>query len=321
MKTKLLLTALILVMSVFILPLTVSAEYYYEVENVEVVDEDVINADITLTDVEPPIVFAEIYGTILRIQIERGFYEVEAVFVNESRFEIYSDSILSVNISNYIAADEIIAIYAVDYEGNVSETVYLMPSSTEIILQLLESLLSPPPTLNPFTPDGQATVLDRATGDDGKDFFTFVTPAGNIFYLIVDHHRTSNNVYFLNAVTEMDLLSLAYASGEAIQLYTVSGITTPPPEPVVQETEPKPPPQEESPQEQQVGMSAGTIVFLLIIFAVVGGAGYYFKILRPRQQKQMHGDEEYSDDEYDDLPDNDDDDVEEVLDENQEETY
>ena len=66
----------------------------------------------------------------------------------------------------------------------------------------------------PLTPNGQATVLDHATGEDGKEFFTITTADNNVFYLIVDRQREEENVYFLNAVTETDLLSLAQADDQ-----------------------------------------------------------------------------------------------------------
>jgi len=47
----------------------------------------------------------------------------------------------------------------------------------------------------PFTPDGQATVLDLTYEGDGKMFYTFRTPAGNVFYLIIDRQRGVDNVY------------------------------------------------------------------------------------------------------------------------------
>ena len=64
-----------------------------------------------------------------------------------------------------------------------------------------------------FTPDGTGTVVDSATDGDGKQFYTIVTPAGNTFYLIIDLQRNSDNVYFLDAVTEKDLLALTEQSG------------------------------------------------------------------------------------------------------------
>ena len=33
--------------------------------------------------------------------------------------------------------------------------------------------------------------------------------AGNVFYLVIDGKREDNNVYFLNGVTESDLMALA----------------------------------------------------------------------------------------------------------------
>ena len=55
---------------------------------------------------------------------------------------------------------------------------------------------------------GSASVLDEAqeTADD-KQFYTITTEAGNVFYLIIDGKRDSQNVYFLNGVTEADLMA------------------------------------------------------------------------------------------------------------------
>lgn len=42
-----------------------------------------------------------------------------------------------------------------------------------------------------------------------KQFYTITTDAGNVFYLVIDGKREDNNVYFLNGVTESDLMALA----------------------------------------------------------------------------------------------------------------
>ena len=60
-----------------------------------------------------------------------------------------------------------------------------------------------------LTPDGQGTVVDDVTSSDDKEFYTITTPAENVFYLVIDKQRDGENVYFLNAVTEADLLALA----------------------------------------------------------------------------------------------------------------
>lgn len=65
------------------------------------------------------------------------------------------------------------------------------------------------PAEKPFTPDGTGTVIDNATDEEGKEFFTIMTPSENVFYLVIDRQRSTENVYFLNAVTEADLLALA----------------------------------------------------------------------------------------------------------------
>ena len=69
-------------------------------------------------------------------------------------------------------------------------------------------------TAKPFTPEGTGTVVDNATDEDGKEFYTIQTPDEHVFFLVIDKQRTSENVYFLDAVTEKDLLSLAKVEKE-----------------------------------------------------------------------------------------------------------
>ena len=149
-----------------------------------------------------------------------------------------------------------------------------------------------PDNSRPFTPDGQATVVDLAYEGDGKMFYTFKTPAGNVFYLIIDRERGMDNVYFLNAVTEYDLLALA-ESGKIAPNVPESAIPTNPPSttnpndgenPDDPAEDDKPP----TPKKSNIGM----LIFLLIGAAAVGIAGYYIKIVRPKQQAGMD-DEDY----------------------------
>lgn len=84
------------------------------------------------------------------------------------------------------------------------------------------------PTLSPnaITPDGQASVLDYYKSDsDDKEFYTITTPAGNVFYLVVDGACGSENVYFLNAVTESDLMALA-AENDKITISSIPSSQT-----------------------------------------------------------------------------------------------
>ena len=102
-----------------------------------------------------------------------------------------------------------------------------------------EPVTEPEPEPNPFTPEGTGTVVDNATDEDGKEFFTITTPNENIFYLVIDRQRSGENVYFLNAVTEADLMALVEISKEPVA-------PTPEPEPV---TDPEPEPEPE-PEKQ-----------------------------------------------------------------------
>lgn len=72
-----------------------------------------------------------------------------------------------------------------------------------------------PETQNPFTPDGTGTVVDNATDEDGKEFYTITTADESVFYLVIDKQKTSENVYFLNTVTTDDL-SIAFCISSTV---------------------------------------------------------------------------------------------------------
>ena len=178
-------------------------------------------------------------------------------------------------------------------------TVYAEPELDDPIdinmeeTQVSESAI--PVSPKPFTPNGQASVIDWATEYDGKEFYTFKTPAGNVFYLIIDHAKGTDNIYFLNAVTEQDLLALAEQSDK--KNGSTSSIPTTPTPPTEQtdnngenfnEAEVTPP---------KENSSTGLIIFLLIGVAAAIGLGYYVKVIRPKQQAVI------DDDEDDDIPD------------------
>lgn len=135
---------------------------------------------------------------------------------------------------------------------------------------------TPQPSPNPFTPDGTGTVLDNATGEDGKEFFTITTPDKHVFYLIIDRQKDSNNVYFLDAVTEKDLLALAEATEDG-----ENAAPTQQPEPTTKPTpQPEQNPQPEPGQKSNMG---GIIAVVLIIAVIIGGAVYFFKFRKPKQ--------------------------------------
>ena len=138
---------------------------------------------------------------------------------------------------------------------------------------------------NPFTPEGSATVVDNATDSQGKEFYTIMTPDENVFYLVIDKQRDSENVYFLNAVTESDLMALAQKDTQNQAAATATEPEKPP-----KETEPvtEPPTQPEKPQEEQeppAPKSNNSILLLALAAAfAAGGLGYYFKVYNPKHE-------------------------------------
>ena len=133
---------------------------------------------------------------------------------------------------------------------------------------------------NPFTPNGTGTVVDKATDKDGKEFYTITTDE-NIFFLVIDNQKSSENVYFLNAVTETDLLPLAEkdSEGEAVKPQTTPAPGTAPETPTEKPEQPEPAPKEDK--------ADNGLFSLLLVAAVVlagGGAGYYLKIYKPKHQ-------------------------------------
>lgn len=152
-------------------------------------------------------------------------------------------------------------------------------------------------TPNPFTPDGSATVVDNATDGDGKEFYTIQTPNENVFYLVIDKQRTGENVYFLNAVTEQDLMALAATDAKT---ETPEPEATPDPAPEAT-PEPEPTP---APEQKPGGGSMGTILLVLAVVVIGGGAGWYFKIYRPKHgiPELDEDDNEFEDEDGGELP-------------------
>ena len=136
---------------------------------------------------------------------------------------------------------------------------------------------------NPLTPDGNATLVDQASDKDGQEFYTFTSPAGNQFFLIIDKQRSDHNVYFLDYVTEKDLISLAKKDKENPLITEIPEPENKQPEPEVKEEKPEEKPvEEEKPEKKQ--SNAGMFLILLLVTVGVGIVAYYFKILKPKQE-------------------------------------
>ena len=78
----------------------------------------------------------------------------------------------------------------------------------------VNALVADEETASSAIPDGTGTVVNDTTNGDGKEFLTIKTSDGHVFYLIIDKQKTGDNVYFLDAVTTKDLLSLTQSDSE-----------------------------------------------------------------------------------------------------------
>jgi len=281
------------------------------------------------TDNTPPTVRAWINGDLLHVEAfdDTG---VESAYINSARVNYRVDGSFDLLLRDYAGSDEYITVYAVDFAGNKSNVVelknpyYTAPTVTPTpapatpapaqtpaatATPSATSTPSPAPTETPepeteptqsavpaeqeaFTPDGTGTVVDNIVEQNGKEFFTITTAEDNVFYLIIDRARDSENVYLLNAVTEDDLMALAEKSGGTSQ----SAIPTPAPE-VTPTPEPTPEPEPEAPAKDS--NNGGMILIVLLVVAGAGIAGYYFKVMKPRQEAAASPDE-FDDDEDDD---------------------
>ena len=176
----------------------------------------------------------------------------------------------------------------------------------------MDSENKPDTTPKGFTPKGNATVVDDVKTENEKEFFTISTPNENIFYLIVDRARESENVYFLNEVTEQDLFSLTSAKTPketaipeqkepvchctqkcavgmvnvqcelcSVNLKKCIGITTD-----TEET------QEAETKKENIPTEKGTMIFSIVGIVIAIVVGYYFKVYRPKQEYIDDDDEE-----------------------------
>jgi hypothetical protein len=251
-------------------------------------------------DTTPPVISAELSGDTLHIEASDEDSGVDAVYIGTKRINYRVDHAIDVEFEDYAGTKtETVGVYAIDFAGNQSEVVEVKNPYYEGTADTEAENTAEP---NPFTPAGQATVLDNATDGDGKEFYTFVTPEENVFYLVIDNQRDSENVYFLNAVTEDDLAALAEKgekSGESESAVPEVIVCTCADKceagmvntscPVCKNDlsactgkEQAPPETEEPAKAETKKGNGGAFIFVLLAALIVGGAGYYFKIYKPK---------------------------------------
>ena len=136
---------------------------------------------------------------------------------------------------------------------------------------------TPEPVLTP--PGGTGTVVEQ-TDEEGKEFYTIMTADENVFYLVIDRQRETENVYFLNAVTEADLLPLV----------EMPAVEEPEPTPV-----PTPVPDTAPMPEIESGPDVRLLLILVLAVLAIGLAFFCAK-----KHFAAHGNEESYEDEPED---------------------
>ena len=160
-----------------------------------------------------------------------------------------------------------------------------------------ETSTSSETSLKPLTPDGTGTVIDNVTNEDGKEFFTITTPSKHVFYLIIDRQKNAENVYFLDAVTDKDLLALAKSDNEDVS-GSSSSKTVSTPETSSTPTVSTPMVSSNSQPEKQ-NSSAGIAAVAVLAAILVGTAVWFFKFRKPGKKDKNRPDPDdydYADD-------------------------
>ncbi len=159
--------------------------------------------------------------------------------------------------------------------GTTSPTL----SSSSTASSAASSATSSGTALKPLTPDGTGTVIDNVTNQDGKEFFTITTPSKHVFYLIIDRQKNAENVYFLDAVTDKDLLALAKSDNEDVSGSSSSKAASTP------ETSSAPtastPTVSSASRPEKQNNSAGIAAVAVLAVILVGAVVWFFKSRKP----------------------------------------
>ncbi len=284
-------------------------------------------------DATAPTLRGSVSGNVLKVEAADDFSGVAQITVNGKCYTSLTNGAVEIPLKD-LGTGQQITVQAADHAGNYSQTYQVKnpnykapaasqstqgqkPTTTTPVKPPATSATNPPSgsasvtpdpegqlSAKPLTPDGQGTVVDNVTDQDSKEFFTFTTPSNNTFYLVIDKQRDSENVYFLNAVTESDLLALAEKDKKP-EGNNVSAI--PDPEPVctckdkcapgevntdcpvcvltmMDCTGKAPAVDPDTDQEPEKPEKGGSSTMILVVIAAlaVGGAGYYLKIWKPK---------------------------------------
>lgn len=171
---------------------------------------------------------------------------------------------------------------------------------------------------NPFTPEGNASILDEADSDQNKYFYTIQTKNDNTFFMVIDKDRSTGNVYLLSMIDENDLMEFVTEeetesdnTGALPDEFVTKETTqdTELPTETEEETEPT-----EIEKDNNTSNGTVTLIALAVLAAVFLGGYYIVKI----KNKDTYEDDEDETVGMDEMEEEDDTDETEVIDESEE---
>lgn len=167
--------------------------------------------------------------------------------------------------------------FAVTANAQSNEPI-IEATPTPVVTPTPTPVPTPEPVLTP--PGGTGTVVEQ-TDEEGKEFYTIMTADENVFYLVIDRQRETENVFFLNAVTEADLLPLV----------EMPAVEEPEPTPV-----PTPVPDTAPMPEIESGPDVRLLLILVLAVLAIGLAFFYVKkrfAARGNEESYEHEPEDY----------------------------
>lgn len=162
--------------------------------------------------------------------------------------------------------------------------VFSEPETNDIAMaSTVEDNVEEVSTITPT--DGQGDILENSTKDASeREFYTIETKNGNIFYIVADKEKNSQNVYLLNEVDERDLAGFLDEDAENEEVEQEDSFApepSPAPEEAdsIEESEVKEEQEEIKPEKKS---KTGTYLIMLLLVGAAAGAYYYLKIYKPK---------------------------------------
>lgn len=126
---------------------------------------------------------------------------------------------------------------------------------------------------------------------DARQFLSFQTKSGKVFYLIINHDEKSENVILLTEVSEDDLLNMTEKKEE--------------PKPVIPSIHVEDKKEPVKPVKSEKNTDIGTYLFLFIVIIGALGTGYYFKVIKKKETEELKEFEKDEDNYYTQAEEND----------------